>query len=85
MVVYNMRMHHHWYHDLYNRWWNNMNIIADKNIYPEIVGGEAWYGKFCDTLGEWYVRPETRYEMIRQWEFFIKDSMSYRSIDRSKV
>jgi hypothetical protein len=29
MNLINMRMHHHWYHDLFNRWWNDMNIIAD--------------------------------------------------------
>lgn len=27
-----MRMHQQWYHDLYNRWWNDMNIIADAPI-----------------------------------------------------
>src|SRR6185437_11644601 len=23
MVLIKMRMHHQWYHDLFNRWWNN--------------------------------------------------------------
>ena len=62
-----------------------MNIIADNNIYPELIGGEAWYGKICDTLAEWYVKPETRYDLIRKWEYFIKDACSYAKIDRSKV
>ena len=62
-----------------------MNIIADNNIYPELIGGEAWYGKICDTLAEWYVKPEVRFDMIRKWEYFIKEAMSYKEIDRTVV
>lgn len=62
-----------------------MNIIADKNIYPELIGGEAWYGKICDTLAEWYVKPEVRYDMVRSWEYFIKDALSYKPLDRTQV
>lgn len=29
MDVFNMRMHDQFYHNLYNRWWSDMNIIAD--------------------------------------------------------
>lgn len=50
MILVKMRMHHQWFSDLYNQWWNNMNIIADNNIYPELIGGEAWFGKIADTL-----------------------------------
>jgi lipid A disaccharide synthetase len=85
MVLVNMRMHHHWFSDLYNRWWTPLNIIADNNIYPEIIGGEAWYGKIADTLGEWYVKPEIRYDMIRKAEYFLKDGLSYKPLDRTVV
>lgn len=85
MILVKMRMHHQWFSDLYNQWWNNMNIIADNNIYPELIGGEAWYGKICDTLAEWYIKPEMRYDYIRKWEYFIKDAMSFASIDRNAV
>ena len=51
--------------------------IADNNIYPELIGGEVWPGKICDNLAEWYVRADIRYDMIRKWEYFIKDAMSY--------
>lgn len=62
-----------------------MNLIADNNIYPELIGGEAWYGKICDSLAEWYVRPDIRYDMIRKWEYFIKDALSYQTLDRKVV
>jgi len=62
-----------------------MNIIADNGIYPELIGGEVWHGKICDTLGEWYVKPEVRFDMVRKWEYFIKDAMSYKKIDRQTV
>ena len=71
MNVLQMRMHHQWYNDLFNRWWNDMNIIADKNVYPELIGGEAWFGKIADTLGEWYIKPVTRYQMIRSFDSFV--------------
>ena len=85
MILIKMRMYHQFYHDLYNRWANEMVIIANKNIYPELIGGEAWWGKISDTLGEWYIKPDTRYNMIRAWENFVKDSMSYKNVDREEV
>jgi len=75
LILFNMRMHHQYYHDLFNRWQNNMNLIADKDIYPELIGGQAWFGKICDSLGEWYVKPSKRYELIEQWEYFIKEAL----------
>lgn len=85
MVLANLRMHHQWFSDLYNRWWTPMNIIADNNIYPELIGGEAWHGKIADTLAEWYVKPEIRYDMVRKMEYFLKDSMSFKPLDRNVV
>jgi hypothetical protein len=60
-----------------------MNIIADCNVYPELIGGEAWYGKIADSLAEWYVKPEARYDLIRKWEYFIKDALCYKPVDRT--
>jgi len=62
-----------------------MNIIADNSLYPELIGGEAWFGKIADTLGEWYVKPEVRYDMVRRQEYFLKDAMSYKPVDRTQV
>lgn len=45
MILLDMRMHHQWFHDYFNRWWNQMVTIADKDIYPELIGGQAWFGK----------------------------------------
>jgi len=85
MVLANLRMHHQWFSDLYNRWWTPMNIIADNNIYPELIGGEVWHGKVADTLAEWYVKPEIRYDMVRKMEYFLKDSLSFKPLDRNVV
>ena len=85
MNMIKMRMHHHWYHDLFNRWWNDMNIIADNGVYPELIGGEVWFGKVADTLGEWYVKPDTRFKMISKFDGFLQEAMSYKPIDRSEV
>ena len=62
-----------------------MNIIADNNIYPELIGGEVWFGKIADTLAEWYVKPDTRYEMVTKFDGFLQEAMSYKAIDRTKV
>lgn len=78
MNLLKMRMHHQWYHDLVNRWWNDMNIIADNNVYPEIIGGEAWYGKIADTLAQWYVQPDIRFQMVRKFDGFLQEAMSYK-------
>lgn len=60
-----------------------MNLIADNNIYAEMIGGEAWWGKICDNLGQWYVKPDVRYDLIRKWEYFLKGAMSYQNVDRT--
>lgn len=39
MNLFNMRMHDMWYNNLFNKWWNDMNIIADCDVYPELIGG----------------------------------------------
>jgi hypothetical protein len=62
-----------------------MNIIANNNVSKELIGGEAWFGKIADTLGEWYVKPDARYNLIREWGNTIPESMSYKKIDRSEV
>lgn len=85
MDLIKMRMHHHWYHDLFNRWWSDMNIIADNGVYPELIGGEAWFGKIADTLGEWYIKPDTRFQMIRKYDHFLQEAMSFKEVDRSQV
>ena len=85
MNCLNMRMHDMWYNELFNRWWNDMNIIADNQVYPEMIGGEAWFGKIADTLALWYLNPDTRYQMIRKFDGFIAEGMSYKPIDRTKV
>lgn len=85
MDVFNMRMHDQWYNNLFNRWWSDMNIIADNDVYPEMIGGEVWFGKIADTLGEWYLNPDTRYGLIRRFDGFVAEGMSYKEVDRSQV
>ena len=84
-AIINMRMHQQWWNDYYNRWWNDMNIIADNNINKELIGGEAWWGKICETLAENYIRPEARYEMIQKCDGWVQDAMSFKPLDRSVV
>ena len=81
----NMRMHQQWWHDFYNRWWNDMNIIADNSLNKELIGGEAWFGKICDTLAENYVKPNERYDMIKRADGFVQDAMSFKPLDRTEV
>jgi lipid A disaccharide synthetase len=57
-------MNHQWYNDLYNRWTNNMNLIADKDIFPELIGGQCWFGKIANTLADWYLNPSIRFDFI---------------------
>jgi len=85
MNLVKMRMHHQWYHDLFNRWWSDMNIVANKNISPELIGGEAWFGKIADSIAEVYVKPDARYNRIEAWEGNLQEALSYKPIDRSEV
>ena len=81
----NMRMHHHFYQDFFNRWWNDMNIIADNHVNVELIGGEAWWGKICDTIAENYINPRARNQMMMKLDGFVVEGMSYKPLDRSQV
>lgn len=85
MNLINMRMHQLYYHDLFNRFWSDMNIIADNTVYPEMIGNEVWFGKIADTLAQWYVKPDVRFDMIRKFDGFLQEGMSYRKPDRNVV
>lgn len=85
MNLIKMRMHHQWYHDLFNRWWNDMNIVANNNINPELIGGEAWFGKIADSLAENYINPDARYQRIEKWDAHLHEALSYKQIDRTET
>jgi len=36
--LFNMRMNQQFYNDWFNRFWNDMNIIADCNVNIELIG-----------------------------------------------
>jgi len=85
MILMNMRLRHQYYHNLHNRWWNKMLLIADSDIYPELIATQAWYGKICDTLGEWYLNPNVRTDLIVKWDKFIKQAMCYKPVDHNII
>jgi hypothetical protein len=37
-----------------------MNLVCDRDVNLELIGGEAWWGKMCDTLAENYINPQAR-------------------------
>ena len=70
-AMINMRMHHTYFNAHWNRWWNDMNIIADNSINPELIGGEVWWGKICDTLAANYISPRARFLNIQKTKGFV--------------
>lgn len=81
----NMKMNQQFWNNFYNRWWNDMNIIADNSVNPELQGGTAWYGKFAEVLAENYVNPDYRYDVITKCDGFVQEAMSFKPIDRKEV
>jgi hypothetical protein len=51
MIMHNMKRLDQFFHYHYNLWWDNMTLTAGRDIYPELIGGQAWFGKITDTLG----------------------------------
>lgn len=66
-TMFHMRMHQQFYHNYFNRWWNDMNLIMDRDGNQELIGGQAWFGKFTDTLGENYVNPSARQQHMKMF------------------
>lgn len=62
-----------------------MNILTGNSVIPELVAGEAWYGKIADQLAESYVRPDIRYETMAKMDGHIADAMSFKPVDRTQV
>ena len=64
-TMFHMRMHQQFYHNYFNRWWNDMNLICDRDVNPELIGGQAWFGKMADTLAEDFINPNSRHQRIK--------------------
>lgn len=62
-----------------------MNIIADNSLNPELMGGQAWYGKFCEQLAANYINPDDRYDVITKCDGFVQDALSFKPLDRTEV
>ena len=84
-TMFNMRMNHQFYQNFFNRYWNDMNIITDTQVNMELIGGEAWFGKICDTLAENYINPNARVHMIQRLNGFVQEGMSFKPLDRNEV
>jgi len=69
--MFDMRMNQQFYQNFFNRWWNDMNIVADNHVNVELIGGEAWWGKICDTLAENYIDTNARIHMIQKLNGFV--------------
>jgi hypothetical protein len=61
-TIFDMRLNHQFYQNF---------IIADNHVNHELIGGEAWWGKICDTLAENYVNANARVHMIQKLNGFV--------------
>lgn len=84
-TMFHMRMHQQFYHAYFNRWWNDMNIICDRDVNPELIGGEAWWGKMANIIGENYVNGQARQQSIQRLRGFVQEGMSLKALDRRVV
>lgn len=62
-----------------------MNVVANNTAVPELIGGEAWYGKIADSLAELYIKPDIRFDNIRKWGNSIQEAMTFKQMDREEV
>jgi len=83
--MFDMRMNQQFYQNFFNRWWNDMNILTDNHVNIELIGGEAWWGKICDTLAENYINPNARVHMMSKLKGFVNEGMSFKPLDRTVV
>ena len=51
IILSDMKKLHYFFHVHCNIWLDDMTRIAGRAIYPENIGGQAWFGKITDTLG----------------------------------
>lgn len=64
-TMFHMRMYNQYYQRYFNRWWNDMNLIADRDVNLELIGGQFWFGKIADTIAEDFVNPNARSTSIK--------------------
>lgn len=62
-----------------------MNVVANNTAVPELIGGEAWYGKIADSLADLYIKPDARFDCIRKWGNSVQEAMSFTQMDRTEV
>lgn len=71
IVIQNMRKLEFYCLLAWNRFTNDMNILADGNLFPEIIEGQCHAPKLLETLQEWYESPAHKFWPLQGFEMYL--------------
>ena len=71
IVIENMRKLEFYFVLAWNRFNNEMNIIADGNLFPEIIEGQCHSVKLVQMLNQWYESPAHKFWPLQGFESHI--------------
>jgi lipid A disaccharide synthetase len=71
IVIQNMKKLEFYFLLYWNRFTNDMNIIADGNLFPEIIEGQCHPAKLLQLLNQWYESPAHKFWPLQGFESHI--------------
>lgn len=71
VVIENMRKLEFYFVLAWNRFTNDMNIIADGDLFPEIIEGQCKASKLVEVLNKWHESPAHKFWPLQGFEMHV--------------
>jgi len=81
IVIQNMKKVEFYFMLSWNRFTNEANIIADGNLFPEIIEGQCHAEKLNELLTTWYENPAHKFWPLQGFEMYIHSFLPIKSKD----
>lgn len=81
VVIQNMRKLEFYCLLAWNRFTNDINIIGDGNLFPEIIEGQCHAPKLMQILSQWYESPSHKFWPLQQFELYLNKMLPMKTRD----
>ncbi|CAG9322498.1 unnamed protein product [Blepharisma stoltei] len=81
IVIQNMKKMEFYCLLAWNRFTNDMNIIGDGNLFPEIIEGQCHPPKLMQILTQWHESPPHKFWPLQQMEMYLNKMLPIKKMD----
>jgi lipid-A-disaccharide synthase len=81
VVIQNMKKLEFYFTLAWNRFANDLNIVADGNLLPEIIEGQCHAPKLLQVLGQWYESPPHKFWPLQGFEMYLHKMLPVKHLE----